>query len=151
MSNSFVTTWTVACQLPLSMGFPRLCDNLEGWIGEVGREFRREGTCIPVASSCWCIAKNPQYCKVIVLQLKIYIIKNIKRKKKNKRNTGVSCISFSRGSSPPRDWTCISCIGWQIIYHWATREAPISCLALNLTCLFFSQLSKAHLKKKKHL
>ena len=60
----------------------------------------------------------------------------------------MSCISFSRGSSPPRDWTCISCIGWQIIYHWATREAPISCLALNLTCVFFSQLSKAHLKKK---
>ena len=23
MSNSFVTLWTIACQLPLSMGFPR--------------------------------------------------------------------------------------------------------------------------------
>ena len=30
-------------------------------------------------------------------------------------------ISFSRGSSPPRDWTCISWIGRQIFYHWATR------------------------------
>ena len=33
-------------------------------------------------------------------------------------------ISFSRGSSPPRDGTqvsCISCIGRQILYHWATR------------------------------
>ena len=32
-------------------------------------------------------------------------------------------ISSSRGSSRPRDWTCISCIGRQILYHWATREA----------------------------
>ena len=33
-------------------------------------------------------------------------------------------ISSSRGSSPPRDWTGISCIGRQILNHWATREAP---------------------------
>ena len=32
-------------------------------------------------------------------------------------------ISFSRGSSQPRDGTCISCIGRRILYHWATREA----------------------------
>ena len=34
-------------------------------------------------------------------------------------------ISFSRGSSQPRDQTHVSCIGKQIFYHWATREAPI--------------------------
>ena len=32
-------------------------------------------------------------------------------------------IPFSRGPSPPRDWTRISCIGRQILYHWATSEA----------------------------
>ena len=32
-------------------------------------------------------------------------------------------ISFSRGSSRPRDWTPISCIGRQILYHWASWEA----------------------------
>ena len=31
-------------------------------------------------------------------------------------------ISFSRGSSQPRNWTHISCIGRQILYHWATWE-----------------------------
>ena len=35
-------------------------------------------------------------------------------------------ISFSRGSSWLRDWTCVSCVPciniW-IIYHWTTREA----------------------------
>ena len=32
-------------------------------------------------------------------------------------------ISFSRGSSPPRDWTHVSCIDLRIPYHWATWEA----------------------------
>ena len=31
-------------------------------------------------------------------------------------------ISFSRRSSLPRDQTCVSCIGMQFHYHWATRE-----------------------------
>ena len=38
-------------------------------------------------------------------------------------------ISFSRGSSWPRDWTrvsSISCIDRWILYQWATREAPYS-------------------------
>ena len=34
-------------------------------------------------------------------------------------------ISLSSGSSQPRDWTHISSIGRQILYHWATREAPV--------------------------
>ena len=32
-------------------------------------------------------------------------------------------ISFSRGSSWPRDWTHISHIGRRVLYHWPTREA----------------------------
>jgi len=27
------------------------------------------------------------------------------------------------GSFQTRDWTCVSCIGRQTLYHWATREA----------------------------
>ena len=33
-------------------------------------------------------------------------------------------ISFSRGSSWPRDRTCVSCIGRQILYRWAPWKAP---------------------------
>ena len=36
------------------------------------------------------------------------------------KNTGVHCISFSRGSSLPRDQTCVSCvscIGRRILYQ----------------------------------
>ena len=32
-------------------------------------------------------------------------------------------ISYSRGSSWPRDQTQVSCIGRRILYHWATGEA----------------------------
>ena len=32
-------------------------------------------------------------------------------------------ISFSRGSSRPRGWTHISCIGRWVLYHRTTREA----------------------------
>ena len=35
-------------------------------------------------------------------------------------------ISFSRGSSWPRDRTPVSCIGRQILYKWATREIQIN-------------------------
>ena len=31
-------------------------------------------------------------------------------------------ISFSRGSSQPRDQTCLPCIGRQILYHWVMRK-----------------------------
>ena len=34
-------------------------------------------------------------------------------------------ISFSRSSSQPRDPTHVSCIGRQVLYHGATREAPV--------------------------
>ena len=32
-------------------------------------------------------------------------------------------LSFSRGSSRPRDWICVSCTRKQILYHCATWEA----------------------------
>jgi len=47
----------------------------------------------------------------------------------------VGCISFSRGSSQSRDWTHISCIGRQVLFHWVTREAQASYLCTVLTCL----------------
>ena len=39
------------------------------------------------------------------------------------KNTGLGFTSFSWGSSRPRCWTCISYIGRQTLYHWATDEA----------------------------
>ena len=39
-------------------------------------------------------------------------------------------ISFSRESSQPRDQTCVSCIGRQILYHWAIQE--VHCLVITI-------------------
>ena len=38
---------------------------------------------------------------------------------------GRVAISFSRGSSQPGNQTRVSCIDWQILYHWATRKAQV--------------------------
>ena len=46
-------------------------------------------------------------------------------------------IFYSRGSSRPRDWTCISCIsciGMQILYHYATWEVTSTWCFLGFTC-----------------
>ena len=40
------------------------------------------------------------------------------------RKLELVAICSSRGSSPPRGWTGVSCAGRRILYHWATREAP---------------------------
>ena len=42
----------------------------EGTGREVGGGFRMENTCMHVADSCWYVAEQIQYCKVISLQLK---------------------------------------------------------------------------------
>ena len=44
-------------------------------------------------------------------------------------------ISSSRGSSQPRNQTCISCIGKQILYHWATRELLTIIFKTSLTVI----------------
>ena len=50
-------------------------------------------------------------------------------------------ISSSRASSGPRDWICISCFGWQILYHWDTWEAKQK-LPLDYFSLFCYRLGK---------
>ena len=53
------------------------------------------------------------------------------------KNTGVGCHFFPRGSSQPRDRTCVSCIpciGRQIVNHCATWETPVcEALSVNVT------------------
>ena len=44
-------------------------------------------------------------------------------------------ISFSKASSPPRDWTWISCIGRWVLYCWATWEVPVNPKVLTKTKL----------------
>ena len=52
-----------------------------------------------------------------------------------------TAISFSRGSSQPRDWIWVSCIGRWILYHWGTWEAPFHCCSVALLLLLLSRFS----------
>ena len=108
---------------------------------EMGGRFKREGIYVHL----WLIhvevwQKTTQFCKAVILQ-----------KKKLKKggmlaqlcltlfypwsSLGSSAcgilqarilewvaISYCRGSSQPRNRTCLSCIGRQILYHWATWD-----------------------------
>ena len=53
-------------------------------------------------------------------------------------------ISFSSGSSQPRDWTHVSCTGRWILHHWTTREAHLFSLGSFKTNWF--PLSKTALR-----
>ena len=52
-------------------------------------------------------------------------------------------ISFSRGFSWPRDWTCVSCICRWILYSSATRENYICQTPLHLGFLLQTRLHKS--------
>ena len=43
-------------------------------------------------------------------------------------------ISFSRGSSQPRNQIRVSCIGRRILYHYATWEAPLHVFRILIIC-----------------
>ena len=94
----FVTLWTVAHQVPLSMGFSRQ----EYW-----KERKKERE---VAQSCPTLC-NPMDCSPPGSSIHGIF---------QARVLGWVAISFSRESSQPRDWTCvsyISCIGRRVLYH----------------------------------
>ena len=48
------------------------------------------------------------------------------------KTTGMGCHSLLQGIFSTQDWTRISYTDWQILYHWATWEAPG--LTLQFSC-----------------
>ena len=64
------------------------------------------------------------------------------------KNAGVDCISYSRRSSQPRDWTHISCISWidrQILYRCAIWEAQVHQFSsVQFSCSVVSDLLWPH-------
>ena len=98
-----------------------LWDNLEGGMGRWGGSW--EGGSGGRGHGCnygWFLLmydRNPQH------SVKQWS-PNKKKKKKNKRILECVALPFSRGSSQPRDWTCISHIADRFFSIWDTREAP---------------------------
>ena len=96
MSNS-ATPWMATCQAPLSMGFSRQ----EYWFLLLVSHHVR------------------LFCNPIDCSLPGSSVQGISQA----RILEWVAISFSRGSSQPRNQTFVSCISRWILYHWATREA----------------------------
>ena len=101
----------------------------DGMGREEGGGFRMGNTCIPVADSCWCMAKPIQYCKVknnnnkkikdifyryffFFLILFIYL----------------AALGLSCGMWDLAPWPGIEpgppAVGAQRLSHWTTREVP---------------------------
>ena len=84
--------------------------------------------CDYVPGSCFCCC----YCLVTIYKLYLTVLQSIDCSPPGCSVHGISqarilewvAIFFSRGSSRPRNRTCVSCVGRWILYHWATREAP---------------------------
>ena len=60
----------VQCMIQGARGWCTETTQRDGMGREEGGGFRMGNMCIPVADTCWCMAKPIQYCKVIDLQLK---------------------------------------------------------------------------------
>ena len=60
----------VQCMIQGAWGWCTVMTQRDGMGRDLGGGFRMENTCTPLADSCQCRAKPPQYCKVISLQLK---------------------------------------------------------------------------------
>ena len=97
------TPWTAALQAPPSMGFSRQ----EYWSG------------VPLPSP-QSLKSCPKICYLINCSSLGSSVHGIFQA----RILKWVAISFFRGYSWPKDWSCVFCIGRQIPYHWATWEAP---------------------------
>ena len=132
----FVTPWTVACRAPLSIGFSRqeywsgLPFPSSGHLPNQGNKPRSSALQTFSFTSAFSI-----YQALLLLLLSLYILSDswnsMDYSPPDSSVHGISqagilewvAISFSRGSSRPRDQTHFSCIQGRLFNLWATREA----------------------------
>ena len=56
--------------------------------------------------------------------------------------------SFSREFSPPRDWTCVSCIDRWILYQWAIRGAWFHIYQLGFSQQYYHNLFRMGMMRR---
>ena len=129
----FATTWTAACQTPLSMGFSRqeywsgmpfpspgifLTQGLNLCLLICSRFFTTEAAGKPLLLCMWSRSVCPTLCSPIDCSLPGSSVHGIFQA----RVLEWVAISFSRGSSQPRDWTSVSLTVVRCFTIWATCE-----------------------------
>ena len=123
-SKSKVAAWLVSDDSSLlSYRWPLLTMSSHGIRREKGSErgWEREGeNKLSGVSSCCLVAKScPTLCDSVDCGLPGSSVHGISQA----RILDWVAICFSRRSSQPKDRTCVSCIGRQVLYHRATRKA----------------------------
>ena len=73
----------VRCRIQDACGWCTGMTQRDSMRREDGKGFRMGNTCIPVADSCWCMAKPIQYCKVKKIFLIKYNLKILNKKSIN--------------------------------------------------------------------
>ena len=119
----FATLWTVACQVPLSMGFSRqeygsgLSCPSPGDLPDPGMEPTSLGSpalaggFFTTNTTLWLYESEvAQSCLTLRDPMDGSLQSSSIHGISQARVLGWVAISFSRGSSPPRDWTRVSCI-----------------------------------------
>ena len=136
MPQLFGTPWTVACQAPVSMGFPRQ-EYWHGLVWEVGGRFKREGSYVylwPIHVDVW--QKPTHYGKAESKSVSRSVMSDSLwphglypgSSVRGILQAGILewvSIPFSRGSFQHRDGTSVSCTAGRFLTIWATLEAPI--------------------------
>ena len=163
MSDS-ATPWAVACQAPLSLGFP----SQETWSGLPSPQgiFPTQGSnpgllhCRQIlyslshqGSPILCMSEVAQSCPTLCDPMDYSPPgSSIHRIFQGRVLEGV-VISFSRGSSRPRDWTQVSRIAGRHFTVWATREVPcysqLSTIGRQKKAVSESRDAKAEVKRVK--
>jgi len=99
----------------------------------------------PSQCVCWVAQPCPTLCDAMTCSLPgsfVHFVHAISQTRILERVT----ISYSRGSSQPRDWTHVSCIGRWILYHCTTWEAPLTPSTLKMKCRWSSLYSSTRSK-----
>ena len=145
----FETPWTVACQVPLSMGFSRQeywselpfpfqgIFPTQGWnsrllcllhweadslpLSHLGRPGGVQSLIVTGKKKRWkCQSLN--HVGLFASQWTV-ASQSLCPWDSPGKNTGMGSHSPLQGSSQPRDWTCVSCTEGRFFIVWATREA----------------------------
>ena len=110
------TPWTAAHQAPPSMEFSRQ----EYWSGVPLKSYKSGSVKVNLMKGpiglCACSVMSDSLWSPVLWPTRLHGIFQA-------RIWEWVAISYSRGSSPPKDQTHVSCIGRQIVYHCAIWEA----------------------------
>ena len=122
MAISGIQRWRTPCPCSLEQRWANF-----GYKGTNSKYFR---LCDLYSLVCVCVCVHAHALSCVWLFVTSWIVRLLCPLYFPGKNTRVSCHFFLQGSFWPSDGTHVSCIGWWILYHCITWEAPHNLLQL---------------------